>query len=130
MKIRVFYLSKRIFGIFPQWKASFERMNNFKNLHLITVGAVFYAAVLLVISKLRKPGSWLNHGQWNLLFALTLTTPAALISSWSWFPALGHMSHHYHMNGIMYVIPFGLTAFLLFSVLVEYSIQLLLQTRE
>jgi hypothetical protein len=55
---------------------------------------------------------------------------AALVSSWTWFPALGHMSHHYHMNGIMYIIPFGLSTYALIGVLVESILKLVVAPPE
>jgi hypothetical protein len=129
MEVRVFYLPNQVFAVFPQWEEPFNRINTFRNFHLVSLGAILYALFLLALNQFRPSHRWMTEGQKSRLFALALVTPAALLSSWSWFPALGHMSHHYHMNGIMYMIPFGLTAFVLFGVLVEYSFQWVLKPK-
>lgn len=129
MNARVFYLPRHIFAVFPQWQAAFDQYNNFGNFHKFSLAAVVYAFILLIIDRFRADRRRMAPEKKNRLFALALTTPAAMLASWSWFPALGHMSHHYHMNGIMYLIPFGLTVFVLFGVLVEYSIQWVIKLR-
>jgi hypothetical protein len=130
LTVRVIYLPPDLFSVFPQWEEPVSRINTFGHLHRFAFAATLYAFALLSACKLSFAKNWLSQPQQNRLLALSLTTLASLLASWSWFPALGHMSHHYHMNGIMYIIPFGLTAYLLFGVLVEYSFQLLLQPRK
>jgi len=117
--VKVLYLSKRFFAIFPQWQEAFDRYNNFGNFHLL---AFISAGLCMVLKFTRKVKAFRNplvQGEIVLLFDLSLTMLAAMLASWSWFPALGHMSHHYHMNGIMYMVPYGLSLFILLGVLIQ-----------
>ncbi len=123
LTVQVFYLSPSFFAIFPQWQQAFALINNFGNLHIF---AFILIGLSLLFKALEKPiarKSESRQKEINELFYLSLTTLVALVASWLWFPALGHMAHHYHMNGIMYMIPFGITLFIFSGVLVQTLIR-------
>jgi hypothetical protein len=52
-------------------------------------------------------------------FFISLAGLAAMLSSWTWFLAKNHMYYHPHMNGIMYMIPFGITCYILLGGLIQ-----------
>jgi len=121
--VKVFYFSERFFAIVPQWKANFDLYNNFANLYIFTFIEAGIAILLRIFQNKRLFKNPQVKSEIQLLFNLAITTLVALIASWSWFPALGHMAHHYHMNGIMYMIPFGITLFIFTGALVQTLIR-------
>lgn len=128
--VRVFYLSKRFFAIFPQWQAPFEHLNNFANLHWMAFISAGIAFVLKGMQKLKVIRGTQKQKEVETLFNLGLTTLLAMLASWTWFPALGHMAHHYHMNGIMYMVPFGLTLFILMGFLIQTLLHWLVEAEK
>jgi len=121
--VKVFYISDRFFAIIPQWKANFDLFNNFANFHIFAFAEAAIAILLSTFAKKKIFASTQVQEEIRLLFNLAITMLIAMAASWSWFPALGHMSHHYHMNGIMYMIPFGITLFIFKGVLVQTLIR-------
>jgi len=119
LNVRVFYISKRVFAIFPQWQEYFDQFNTFGNFHIMALISVGISCVLYTLQYFGIIRNQKIKPEIDTLFTMSLTTLAAMLSSWSWFPALGHMSHHYHMNGIMYMLPFGLCLFVLVALNVQ-----------
>ena len=124
-KVKVFYFSKQFTAI-AWWEIEFnDDWNTFGNFHLFAGGLVLTSIILKGFVSL----GWIKaknlQKEIHAVFLLSLTTVAATLSSWSWFPALGHMSDHYHMNGIMYMILMGVFVFALTGVLLQTCIHLL-----
>jgi hypothetical protein len=125
--VRVFYISDRVFAIFPQWKKNFDLYNNFANFHFFAFVEAGIAIILRVFMKQKLFSGLQVQKEIHLLFNLAITMLVAMVASWSWFPALGHMAHHYHMNGIMYMIPFGITLFIFTGLLIQTLIRWLVE---
>lgn len=124
-KVKVFYFSKRLTGIL-WWEIDVSNdWVNFGTFHFATAGMIGIAGLykLLVLMGVVKAKE--KQAEIHTLFLFAIATIAATLSSWSWFPALGHMSDHYHMNGIMYMILMGIFVFGLAGILLHTSIHLL-----
>lgn len=123
LKVNVFYIPPKFFEVFPQFEEGFQNINSLGNLHVFAFVLVGISMILKIFERALAKGSELCQKEINELFYFGLTTIVAMVVSWSWFPALGHMSHHFHMNGIMYMIPFGLTLFMFTGVFVQTLIR-------
>jgi hypothetical protein len=126
MEVRVFYVAQFVYSIFPQFEYLLEKVNTLRRFHLISFLMVGLSWGILVLDRATKKGKILMENEKRNLFALSTTLLVAMISSWTWFPALGHMAAHLHMNGIMYMIPFGLCFYALFGVVVQHSIRIMI----
>lgn len=129
-KVKVFYFSKQFKSI-AWWDIEFkEDWNTFGNFHLFTGGLVLLSFLLKASANLGWVKADVLQKEIHTAFVLSLATIAATLSSWSWFPALGHMSDHYHMNGIMYMILMGVFVFALTGILLQTIIHLLVSIRQ
>lgn len=125
LHVPVLYFSQKWTALFPQWllqyewKPLFDRMNTLLALHLLVLAGAVTTNLMAVFNR----KGWIRHhgliNDLHTLLPLGWATLAAMLASWAWFPAQGHMSAHPHMNGVMYMIPFGLTAFLFLGAVVH-----------
>ena len=124
-KVDIFYFSKRLTGIL-WWEVDLnDDWNNFGYFHYFTAGLIVLASLYKCLALIGLIKSKEKQAEIHTLFLLGLATIAATLSSWTWFPALGHMSDHYHMNGIMYMILMGIFVFALAGVFLHTTIHLL-----
>lgn len=129
--VKVFYFSKRVTSVvigMEEWVQ--DGWNTFKTLHLVVIIISLIAAILQWFTRKGLVILKDFHSEINNLFTLSIASLAATLSSWSWFPALGHMSDHYHMNGIMYMILMGLFLFALIGVFLQTSIHLMVSVKK
>jgi hypothetical protein len=120
--IKFFYIP-----ITSKYIASYLNVINEK----FTIGAVHYVYFIImsltVILK-QETVKLKNHQltkNVHTLYNVGLATLFSLVASWSWFVNKGHMKPHDHMNGIMYIIPFGLCFFIFFGIFVQTLVQYL-----
>ncbi len=115
MKVKVFYISNRITTVVPNYKKFDQTWNTFGRFHLAAFFGVIFSGVLKIIQPIIWPKNGMHKEEIHQVYLLAITSLAATLASWSWFPAIGHMRAHYHMNGIMYMIPMGIAVFILWG---------------
>ena len=123
--IRVFYLPKILLDLFPKLPSIIIPKNEILTLYKLLGINTIVSFLLFFWTKQKKftNSVWKEKSQ-NLV-TLAFTCIGSLLASWTWFAAKGHMSDHRHMNGIMFMIPFGLTLFFFTGVVVQTLIEFL-----
>lgn len=97
----------------------------------VTIGSIHYF-FFIVLSfsgymklKVKKINNIILKSKIETLFNVGLCTLFSMFSTWSWFINKGHMQPHSHMNGIMYIIPFGFVLYMFFGIFVNIFLEFL-----
>jgi len=123
--IRFFYLPKILLDLFPKLPSNLIPENEILTLYKMLGVNTIISFLLHIWTKTKQTINPILKEKSQILLVLTFTCIGSLLASWTWFAAKGHMSAHRHLNGIMFVIPFGLTLFSFTGVLVQTLIEFL-----
>ncbi|MBT3670140.1 MAG: hypothetical protein HON98_05555 [Chloroflexi bacterium] len=112
------------FLYFPE--TGINNINTFENsINGISIGEIhlFFFFVLLIAVLMKKTSKNMKNisllENINIVFYVGVSTIFSVFASWTWFINKGHMLPHAHMNGIMYIVPFGFCLFIFFSIFLQ-----------
>ena len=100
------------------------RNNSIGRFHLYFFGTSLVSALLYGISKFTSLLPESLDKRMKEMWVLVVSSFVALLSSWTWFSARGHMSGHEPLNGIIYVVPLAFFFYMLLGVLFQTVVDL------
>ncbi|MCD6475109.1 MAG: hypothetical protein J7K85_02450 [Anaerolineaceae bacterium] len=121
--IRFFYLPTILLDLFPTLPSIIIPKNEILTLYKILGVNITITLILSFWTQRKNHINTIWKEKSQDLVTLAFTCACSMLASWTWFAAKGHMVAHHHMNGIMFVIPFGLTLFFFTGVVVQTLIE-------
>lgn len=130
VKIPVFYFSEEQFRPDSVLIDAEEISPSLPWWNTMGVYHLVFLALLAIVSLVYAFRRNKSSGDNNLAdtFNIGLTGVVAMFSSWTWFAAKQAMSTHYHQNGIMFMVPFGIVFYLFLGFAAHTLIEFLMQS--
>jgi hypothetical protein len=127
IRIPVFYFTGEQFGPDSVLIDAGESPASLPWWNTIGVYQLVFLALLAVVSLVyafqRKKSSGANSLAYT--FNIGVTGVVAMFSSWTWFAGKQAMSTHYHQNGIMFMVPFGIVFYLLLGFAAHTALEII-----
>jgi len=123
LQIKMFYFGDQ-YLLTEATRDFLARNSSIGRFHLYFFGTSLVSALLYGISRITSLLPESLDKRMKEMWVLVVSSFVALLSSWTWFSARGHMSGHEPLNGIIYVVPLAFFFYMLLGVLFQTVVDL------